>query len=133
MTSKDYFYGLGRRKRSTARVRLSGKAGDIIVNNKPMVDYFAGSKKLQFELLKPFNSLELDPQKYSISVRVSGGGHPSQVDAIRLGISKALLELNDDYRGTLKKAGLLSRDPREKERKKFGRLGARKKQQYTKR
>lgn len=130
---KDYFYGLGRRKSATARVRLSGKKGDFIINEKPMSDYLSGSKYLQSELLKPFNSLELDPEKFSVSVKVNGGGHASQIDAIKLGISKALVELNEDFRSTLRRADLLGRDPREKERKKFGRLGARKKQQYTKR
>jgi small subunit ribosomal protein S9 len=133
MSQKDYFYGLGRRKSSTARVRLSGGKGAFSINDKTMPDYFAGSKYLQNELLKPFNVLELDPEKYSISVKVSGGGHASQVDAIRLGVSKALIELNDDFRGTLKRTGLLGRDPREKERKKFGLRGARKKQQFSKR
>lgn len=131
--NKDYFYGLGRRKSATARVRLFGKPGDITVNQKKLSEYLEGSKYLQHELLKPFNVLELDPDKYSVSVKVQGSGHASQVDAIRLGISKALVELNEDFRGTLKRANLLGRDPREKERKKFGRRSARKKQQYTKR
>ncbi len=137
----NYFYGLGRRKSSTARVRLQGnpsttlkaRKGDFVVNGKPLVDYLGGSKYLHHELLKPFYALELDPENFAVSVKVSGGGHASQVDAIRLGIAKALVELNEDSRGTLRRAELLGRDPREKERKKFGRLGARKKQQYTKR
>lgn len=133
MAGNDYFYGLGRRKSATARVRLLGKKGDFIINDQPLNDYLSGSKYLQNELLKPFHALELDPEKFALTVKVSGGGHSSQVDAIRLGISKALVELNEDFRGTLRRAELLGRDPREKERKKFGRLGARKKQQYTKR
>ncbi|HEY5549675.1 MAG TPA: 30S ribosomal protein S9 [Candidatus Saccharimonadales bacterium] len=133
MSSNNYFYGLGRRKSSTARVRLSGGKGSFTINDKLMNDYFTSSKYLQHELLKPFNRLELDPEKYTLSVKVSGGGHASQVDAIRLGISKALIELNGDFRGTLKRTGLLGRDPREKERKKFGLRSARKKQQYSKR
>jgi small subunit ribosomal protein S9 len=133
MASDHYYYGLGRRKSSTARVRLTSKSGAITVNNKSLVDYLSSSKYLHSELLKPFNTLELDPEKYSVSVRVSGGGHASQVDAIRLGLAKALVELNGDYRGSLKKSGLLGRDPREKERQKFGLRGARKKQQYSKR
>jgi small subunit ribosomal protein S9 len=133
MADKDYFYGLGRRKSATARVRLSGKKGVIVINEKPLNEYFGGSKYLQNELLKPFNALELDPENYSVSVKVVGGGHASQVDAIRLGVSKALVELNNDFRGTLKKADLLGRDPREKERKKFGLRSARKKRQFTKR
>lgn len=133
MSADNYYYGLGRRKSSTARVRLSGKKGNFTINDKPLIAYFAGSKYLQHELLKPFNSLELDPDNYTVSVRVKGGGHASQVDAIRLGVAKALVELNGDFRGSLKKTGLLGRDPREKERKKFGLRGARKKQQYSKR
>ena len=133
MADKDYFYGLGRRKSATARVRLTGKKGAITINDKPYTEYFGSSKYLQNELLKPFNSLELDPENYTVSVKVIGGGHASQVDAIRLGISKALVEINEDFRGTLKKADLLGRDPREKERKKFGLRSARKKRQFTKR
>ena len=133
MADNAYFYGLGRRKSSTARVRLSSGKGNFTVNDKPLNDYFANSKYLQHELFKPFHTLELDPEKYSVSVKVNGGGHASQVDAIRLGIAKALVELNNDFRGTLRRAELLGRDPREKERKKFGLRGARKKQQYSKR
>ncbi|OVE78826.1 30S ribosomal protein S9 [bacterium G20] len=129
----SYFYALGRRKRATARVRLSTGKGEIVINDKPLLEYFAASKSLQHELVKPFTVLELDPDKYKVSVKVVGGGHAGQVDAIRLGISKALIELNEDYRGTLKRAELLGRDPREKERKKFGLKGARKQRQFTKR
>jgi small subunit ribosomal protein S9 len=91
------------------------------------------SKYLHYELFAPFTALEIDPLKFKITVRVSGGGHASQVDAIRLGVSKALLEMNADYKGTLKKAELLGRDPRKKERKKFGLKKARKQRQFTKR
>lgn len=133
LVADTYFYALGRRKSATARVRLTSGKGSIIINDKPSVEYFASSKYLQNELIKPFTVLELDPDKYKVSVKVVGGGHASQVDAIRLGISKALVELNVDYKGTLKKAELLGRDPREKERKKFGLRGARKKRQFTKR
>ncbi len=129
----NYFYALGRRKRSTARVRLYSGKGEIKINDKSADEFFAGSKYLQSELHKPFNVLELDPDKYSVSAIVSGGGHASQVDAVRLGIAKALVELNEDYRGTLRRAELLGRDPREKERKKFGLRSARKKRQFTKR
>ena len=133
MAASNYFYGLGRRKSATARVRLTGQKGDFMINQKMLVDYLGGSKYLQNRLVKPFNTLELDPEKFSLSVKVEGGGQSSQVDAIRLGIAKALVELNPDYKTTLKKNELLGRDPREKERKKFGRRSARKKQQYTKR
>ena len=133
MAADSYFYALGRRKSATARVRLSSGKGEFTINDKPSTEYFAASKSLQHELIKPFTVLELSPEKYKVSVKVVGGGHASQVDAIRLGISKALVELNEDYRGTLRKAELLGRDPREKERKKFGLRGARKQRQFTKR
>lgn len=133
MAASNYFYGLGRRKSATARVRLTSGKGAIVVNDKEITQYLDNSKSLQFELMKPFNVLELDPSKYSVSAKVLGGGLASQVDAIRLGISKALVEMNEDFRGTLRRAELLGRDPREKERKKFGLKGARKKRQFTKR
>ena len=131
-TAQKYFYALGRRKSATARVRLQGGKGSIVINDKPAEEYFAGSKFLLHELMQPFNILETE-NKFDITVRVTGGGHASQVDAIRLGIAKALTTLNEDYKGTLKRANLLSRDPREKERKKFGLKGARKQRQFTKR
>lgn len=133
MPKTNYHYGLGRRKSSTARVRLSTGKGNFLVNEKIAQDYFSGSKYLLSELTKPFVALELDPEKYDISAKVVGGGHSSQVDAIRLGVAKALVEINGDYRSTLRRAELLGRDPREKERKKFGLKGARKKRQFTKR
>lgn len=133
MATSRYFYGLGRRKSATARVRLLSGKGEIIINGQPSAGYFDGSKSLQSELIRPFTVLELDPQKYNVSAKVAGGGHASQVDAVRLGISKALVELNEDFRGTLRRAELLGRDPREKERKKFGLKGARKQRQFTKR
>lgn len=131
--ANSYFYALGRRKSATARVRLSSGKGELIINDKPAGEYFAASKYLHHELIKPFTVLELDPDKYKVTVKVVGGGHASQVDAIRLGVAKALTELNEDYRGTLKRAELLGRDPREKERKKFGLKSARKQRQFTKR
>jgi len=133
MANNKYFYGLGRRKSATARVRLISGKGEVKVNDKSLKDYFSDSKQLQYELLRPFHVLELDPEKYNISAKVAGGGHSSQVDAVRLGLSKALVELNEEFRGTLRRAELLGRDPREKERKKFGLKGARKKRQFTKR
>jgi len=133
MANSTYFYGLGRRKSATARVRLFSGSGGIKINNKEAADYFDGSKNILTELKKPFNVLELDPEKYTVSAIVAGGGHASQAVAIRLGISKALVELNEDYRGSLRCAELLGRDPREKERKKFGLKGARKQRQFTKR
>jgi small subunit ribosomal protein S9 len=133
MAQTNYFYGLGRRKSATARVRVMSGKGDFKINDKTSVEYFDGSKYYQSELLKPFTALELDPEKYNVSAKVGGGGHASQVDAIRLGIAKALVEINEDFKGTLRRAELLGRDSREKERKKFGLKAARKKRQFTKR
>ena len=128
----NYFYALGRRKSATARVRLQGGKGVIIVNGKPAEEYFAESKYLLNKLQQPFTVLE-QTGKYDVSAVVSGGGHEGQIEAIRLGISKALVSVNEDLKATLKRADLLSRDPRERERKKFGLKGARKQRQFTKR
>lgn len=131
-TAKGYFYALGRRKSATARVRVMNGKGAITINGKPAEEYLAGSKALLNELQKPFTVLEQNG-KYVVSAVVSGGGHNGQIDAIRLGIAKALAVMNDDLKATLKRADLLGRDPREKERKKFGLKGARKQRQFTKR
>lgn len=132
MAADKYFYALGRRKSSTARVRLQGGKGTIVINGKPANEYLADSKQLLSELEKPFTTLEKE-NKFDITVVVTGGGHVGQVGAIRLGIAKALTLMNEDFKGTLKRADLLSRDPRERERKKFGLKGARKQRQFTKR
>jgi len=132
MAEQTYFYALGRRKSATARVRLQSGKGAITVNDKPAAEYFADSKYLLAKLNKPFEVLETE-NKYDITVRVNGGGHDGQIEAIRLGISKALVLLNGDLKSTLKRAELLGRDAREKERKKFGLKGARKQRQFTKR
>jgi len=128
-----YFYALGRRKSAAARVRLWRGKGELKVNDKLASEYFGGSKRLLNNLISPFTLLELNPEDYVVSVRVVGGGHAAQVDAIRLGIAKNLVQLNEDYRGTLRRAEMLGRDPREKERKKFGLRSARKQRQFTKR
>lgn len=130
--TKPYHYALGRRKSATARVRLMTGKGDIVINGLPATEYFAGSKFLLHELDRPFAVLEIE-NKYDVSAVVSGGGHASQVDAIRLGIAKALAVMNEDLKATLRRADMLGRDPREKERKKFGLKGARKQRQFTKR
>jgi small subunit ribosomal protein S9 len=132
MAANNYFYALGRRKSATARVRLTSGKGDITINGKPAEEYLAGSKNLLTDLQRPFAVLEQE-NKYNVSAVVSGGGHAGQVDAIRLGIAKALAVMNDDLKSTLKRADLLGRDSREKERKKFGLKGARKQRQFTKR
>lgn len=133
MAAQNYFYALGRRKSATARVRLMNGKGNVVVNGKAASEYFADSKSLLNELSQPFTALDIESGKFDVSVVVSGGGHSGQIDAIRLGIAKALVELNGDYKSTLKRADLLGRDPREKERKKFGLKGARKQRQFTKR
>lgn len=133
MAAQNYFYALGRRKAATARVRLMTGKGNIVINGKPAADYFENSKTLLAELQRPFNALEIE-NKFDVTVMVSGGGHAGQADAVRLGIAKALVVLNEaDYKSTLRRAELLGRDPREKERKKFGLKGARKQRQFTKR
>lgn len=129
--AEHYTYALGRRKSATARVRVTNGKGNIVINDMPAEKYFADSAMLLHDMKSPFRAIE--DSKYDVSVKVSGGGHVSQVDAIKLGIAKALVEKNEALKGTLKKSGLLSRDPREKERKKFGLKGARKQRQFTKR
>lgn len=132
MAANKYFYALGRRKSATARVRLTGGKGNITVNEKPAAEYFADSKYLLEKLVQPFVAID-QKDKYDVSAHVNGGGHDGQLEAIRLGIAKALVSVNEDLKSTLKRADLLSRDPRDKERKKFGLKGARKQRQFTKR
>ena len=132
MASNEYFYGLGRRKASTARARLFGGKGVITVNDKKVEDYFCGNEAWLAELIQPLQLIGKE-KAYDITIRVDGGGLAGQVDASKLAISKALSAMNDDLRGTLKKAGLLMRDPREKEPKKYGLRKARKKEQFSKR
>lgn len=127
-----YFYALGRRKAATARVRLQGGKGVITVNGKPANEYFADSEYLLAKLAQPFIVLD-QVGKFDVSVVVDGGGHEGQIEAIRLGIAKTLVLLNGDLKSTLKRAELLTRDSRERERKKFGLKGARKQRQFTKR
>lgn len=129
--ASHYTYAIGRRKNSTAKVRVTNGKGSITVNGVPAENYFAGSAMLLNELQAPFRAIE--DTKYDVSVVVAGGGHAGQIDAIKRGIAKALIEKNEDLKGTLRKAELLGRDPREKERKKFGLKGARKQRQFTKR
>ena len=131
-STKNYFYALGRRKSSTARVRLMTGKGLIVVNGKPAEEYFSNSKLILNAIQKPLTVVEQNT-KFDVSVVVSGGGHNGQAEAIQLGIAKALAVMNEDLHATLKRADLLGRDSREKERKKFGVKGARKQRQFTKR
>ncbi len=131
-TKNSYFYGLGRRKASTARARVMGGKGVITVNNKKAEDYFCGNEAWLSELVQPLQLIGKE-KDYDVSIVVDGGGLSGQVDASKLAISKALSTMNDDLRGTFKKAGLLMRDPREKEPKKYGLRKARKREQFSKR
>jgi small subunit ribosomal protein S9 len=131
-TKNEYFYGLGRRKSSTARARLVGGKGVITVNDKKAEEYFCDNEAYLRELVQPLQLLGRE-KDFDISLKVDGGGLAGQVDACKLAISKALSGMNDDLRGTLKKAGLLMRDPREKEPKKYGLRSARKREQFSKR
>ena len=130
--TKPYFYGTGRRKNSVARVRVySNGTGKITVNDRDINDYF-GLETLKLVVRSPLVALD-SAEKYDIVVRVSGGGVSGQAGAIRHGIARALLQSGDDARPVLKKAGYLTRDPRMKERKKYGLKAARRAPQFSKR
>jgi small subunit ribosomal protein S9 len=129
--STNYVYGTGRRKTAVARVRLLPGDGGIIVNGKPAAEYFGGASP-EGAILLPFRVTETEG-RYSASVLVAGGGVSGQAGAIRHGIARALLAAHPDARRALREAGLLTRDPRAKERKKYGLKRARKAPQYTKR
>ncbi|MCA9313568.1 30S ribosomal protein S9, partial [Candidatus Saccharibacteria bacterium] len=106
MPKNDYFYGLGRRKSSTARARLSGGKGNITVNEKPASEYFNGNEAFIYELLEPLRLLQ-KTDSFDISLKIEGGGHHSQIGASKLAIAKAVSVMNEDLRTTLKKANLL--------------------------
>ncbi len=127
-----YYEGLGRRKRATARVRIyPGGEGQMIVNGKPYREFFGRQVDWQ-HVTAPFEVTQTDGH-FDVTVLVKGGGVTGQSEAIRLGMARALLEYNPEFRPELRKVGFLTRDPREKERKKPGLRGARKATQYTKR
>ena len=129
--SADIHYATGRRKTSSARVYLKKGKGDISVNNKKLDEYF-GRKVAQMLVMQPLELLELS-EKIDIDVKVKGGGSFGQAGAIRHGISRALTMFDEDLRPQLKKAGLLTRDPRRVERKKPGLVKAKKSKQFSKR
>ena len=129
--AKPYFYGTGRRKSSVARVRLYNGTGKITVNDRDIDDYF-GLETLKLIVRQPLN-LTGTLDKFDIVCRVSGGGVTGQAGAIRHGVSRALLQYDAELRTELKKAGFLTRDPRMKERKKYGLKGARRAPQFSKR
>lgn len=125
------YYGTGRRKKSIARVYIMPGTGNITINKRPIDDFF-GLETLKVIVRQPLAATEtLD--KFDVSVNVHGGGFTGQAGAIRHGISRALLKADADYRPTLKKAGFLTRDPRMKERKKYGLKAARRAPQFSKR
>lgn len=132
MADKKYVYGLGRRKAATATARLYSGKGDLTINGKPALDYLSGNKTYLAEITDPL-AIAGKQKEYDITIVVKGGGLAGQVDAIKLAISKALVLEAPDLRPMLKKAGMMKRDPREKERKKYGLRSARKKEQFSKR
>lgn len=129
--SNPYFYGTGRRKKSVARVRVYPGTGSITINDRDIDDYF-GLETLKLIVRQPL-VLTGTAEKFDIVCRVNGGGVTGQAGAIRHGLSRALLLFDEELRPTLKKAGLLTRDPRMKERKKYGLKGARRAPQFSKR
>ncbi|MBO4893760.1 MAG: 30S ribosomal protein S9 [Clostridia bacterium] len=129
--SNPYFYGTGRRKSSVARVRLYPGTGKITINDRDIDDYF-GLDTLKLIVRQPLVLTETG-EKLDVVCRVAGGGVTGQAGAIRHGISRALLLYDGELRATLKKAGFLTRDPRMKERKKYGLKGARRAPQFSKR
>jgi small subunit ribosomal protein S9 len=132
MADATYFYGLGRRKSATARARLYKGKGTVTINDKTAADYLDGNKTFLAEISDPL-ALVNKQKEFDVTIRVQGGGVAGQVDAIKLAIAKALTTAHSDLRPTLKKADLLKRDSREKERKKYGLRSARKREQFSKR
>ena len=130
-SAKPYFYGTGRRKKSVARVRLYPGTGAFTINGKTADEYF-GLDTLKLIINQPFGVTETTG-KFDVVTTVRGGGISGQAGAIRHGIARALLQVEDSYRAPLKAAGLLTRDPRMKERKKYGLKAARRAPQFSKR
>ena len=130
-SAKPYFYGTGRRKSSIARVRLYPGSDKITINGRDVEDYF-GLETLKLVINQPFGVTET-VGKYDIVANVTGGGISGQAGAIRHGVARALLLADDTFRAPLKKAGLLTRDPRMKERKKYGLKASRRASQFSKR
>jgi len=130
-SAKPYFYGTGRRKKSIARVRVLPGTGVITINKRDIDDYF-GLETLKLIVNQPFAVTDT-LGKFDIICSVTGGGFSGQAGAIRHGVARALLQADAEYRSALKKAGLLTRDPRMKERKKYGLKAARRASQFSKR
>ncbi len=129
--TQDFFYGTGKRKTSVSRTRLYKGTGTITVNGRELGDYFPRAT-LQMIIRQPLK-LTKTLEKFNIACRVTGGGLSGQAQAVRHGISRALLEFDPEMRGVLKRAGFLTRDSRVKERKKYGQRAARARFQYSKR
>lgn len=129
--SRPYFYGTGRRKSSVARVRVYAGTGKVTINGRDIDDYF-GLETLKLIVNQPLNLTET-VGKFDLECNVNGGGVTGQAGAIRHGLSRALLQYSDELRPILKKAGFLTRDPRMKERKKYGLKAARRAPQFSKR
>ncbi|MBQ3378476.1 MAG: 30S ribosomal protein S9 [Clostridia bacterium] len=130
-SDKTYFYGTGRRKKSVARVRILPGTGNVTINDRDIDDYF-GLETLKLIVRQPL-ALTDTLGKFDIIAKVSGGGFTGQAGAIRHGLSRALLQYDAELRPALKKAGFLTRDPRMKERKKYGLKAARRAPQFSKR
>jgi small subunit ribosomal protein S9 len=126
------YYGTGKRKTSIARVYLRDGNGEVTLNEKAMDDYFGGHEALKMIVRQPFAVTETN-NKFDVVARIDGGGIASQAAALRHGITRALCEFNAELRKKLKKAGLITRDARIKERKKYGQKGARRRFQFSKR
>jgi len=130
-SAKPYFYGTGRRKKSVARVRLYPGTGAVTINGRGIDEYF-GLETLKYIVNQPFGVTET-VGKFDVVVNVAGGGFSGQAGAIRHGVARALLSADENYKPLLKKAGFLTRDPRMKERKKYGLKAARRAPQFSKR
>ena len=128
----EYFEGIGRRKQATARVRVIRGAGSFVVNAKPAAEFFTRIGDIQ-TILAPIQAIGETSDMYDISIVVNGGGVTGQTEAVQLGLARALVKMNPDLRSALRNGGFLTRDAREKERKKPGLKRARKAPTYTKR
>mgnify|MGYP006304327693 CR=1 FL=1 len=129
--TQQFYRGVGRRKTSTAVVRLFDEKGELLINGSPISEYFPG-EKAEIKYTRPFEASDM-PNKFSADIKVSGGGRLGQLDAVVLGIARALLEYDESLKDALNEYDLLTRDPRMKERKKIYHRGARRSPQFSKR
>ncbi|MDD5382167.1 MAG: 30S ribosomal protein S9 [Candidatus Margulisbacteria bacterium] len=132
MPKEQKYYGTGRRKEAVVKVWITPGAGKIVVNGKSFSEYFCGRKVLEYQVLQPF-AVTSNQGRFDVYAEAYGGGVPAQATALSLGIARALLKVNPELRIKMKREGLLRRDPRMKERKKYGLKRARRAFQYTKR